>query len=137
MSLKNHYSMKTKKFFVLACLVLSCLGSVKGNSFSLSVTSEGLTPIVIVRHGTQSGAPRSIVEVQAEYDDVLSSVRLYLANAGTSVSVSIENLTTSEIYGDTVSGSGMALIPISGTSGVWLLTISLENGDVYEGEFEL
>lgn len=100
--------------------------------------NENVVIAIRLKPTTPSTAPRTIpAQISAEYNDVLNSVVATLANAGTSVDVSIENLSTGESYGDTVSGSGMALIPISGTSGVWLLTISLENGDVYEGEFEL
>jgi hypothetical protein len=51
--------------------------------------------------------------------------------------VTIENLTTGESTGDTVSGSGIAAIPISSTSGNWVITFVLLNGDEYEGEFNL
>jgi CheY-specific phosphatase CheX len=68
---------------------------------------------------------------------VSGSVFVYLANAGVSVDVTIENLTTGESTGDTVSGSGIAAIPISSTSGNCVITFVLLNGDEYEGEFNL
>ena len=132
--------MKTNKLIALACLILSCFGIVKAESLSQASDSAEMKPIVIVRHGNPStGAPRSqgTVEINAYYDDASCSVVATLANAGTSVDVSIENLSTGESYNDSVSGNGIAVLPISGSSGVWVITFTLSGGEVYEGEFEL
>ena len=112
-------------------------------AFSLSresaiLSKESIT-IKIKKPSNPPGGPRvpSAVQIEAEYDEVEGAVFVYLANAGVSVDVTIENLTTGESTGDTVSGSGIAAIPISGTSGTWVITFTLLNGDVYEGEFVL
>ena len=112
-------------------------------AFSLSresaiLSKESIT-IKIKKPSNPPGGPRvpSVVQIEAEYDEVSGSVFVYLANAGASVDVTIENLTTGESTGDTVSGSGIAAIPISGTSGNWVITFVLLNGDIYEGEFNL
>lgn len=131
--------MRKNKLITLACLFLSCFGFVKGNAFSLNSVSEALKPIIIIRHGDQSaGAPRSLpAEITAEYDDVLCSVVVSLANAGASVDVTIENLSTGENYSDTVPGNSLSVFPISGSAGSWVITFTPSSGDVYEGKFEL
>lgn len=126
---------------VIGMMTGVCMPKLQANSISNTniATSEEPILIRIKRPGDPTGAPRvpSAVRVEAEYDDVTGSVLVYLANAGTSVDVAIENLTTGESTGDTVSGSGIAAIPISGTSGTWVITFTLLNGDIYEGEFVL
>lgn len=96
---------------------------------------------ILIRHIPSDApeAPRSSSSsvVEAEYDDVLNSVVASLSNAGAVVDVSIENLTTGETYYDRVSGSGMSILPISGSSGCWRLTFTLGSGDAFVGEFEL
>lgn len=126
---------KIIKMVFAGILAIACLYGQKTMAFD----SEGRVTILI-RHIPSDApeAPRSLpAEISAEYDDVLNSVVATLANAGTSVAVSIENLTTGESYGDNVSGSGMAILPISGSSGLWVITFTLGSGEVFEGEFEL
>lgn len=133
----NSKKMKHKiiKMVFAGILAITCLYGQKSMAFD----SEGRVTILI-RHIPSDApeAPRSIpAEVSAEYDDVLNSVVASLVNAGTSVDVSIENLSTGESYNDSVSGNGIAVLPISGSSGVWVITFTLSGGEVYEGEFEL
>ena len=112
-------------------------------AFSLSresaiLSKESIT-IKIKKPSNPPGGPRvpSAVQIEAEYDELSGSVFVYLANAGASVDVTIENQSTGETSSNIVSGNGTAMIPFSGTSGTWVITFTLLNGDVYEGEFVL
>ena len=108
------------------------------NTKSFATDESAVAITIRLKPSVPPTAPRSLpAEITAEYDDVLCSVVASLANAGTSVDVSIENLSTGESYGDTVSGNGLAVFPISGSAGSWVITFTLSGGDVYEGEFEL
>lgn len=79
----------------------------------------------------------SAVRIDAYYDVELSSVCSFLTNAGTIVSVEISNLDTGETMSCSIPGSGLSVIPISGTTGEWVITYTLPTGSVYEGEFIL
>lgn len=131
--------MKTKTIYKAGKILLAVLLIAFSGREAISQEKKGETIVIRLKPGNHSGAPRvpSAVQISAEYDDVSGSVFVYLANAGASVDVTIENLTTGESTGDTVSGSGIAAIPISGTSGNWVITFVLLNGDEYEGEFVL
>lgn len=130
-------------FLLLVIGMMTGVGLPGLQACSLSNTNIGTAeePILIriKRPGDPTGAPRvpSAVQISAEYDDVSGAVIAYLANAGASVDVSIENLSTGESYDDAISGSGMSILPISGSSGTWVITFTLPGGDVYEGEFVL
>lgn len=130
-------------FLLLVIGMMTGVGLPGLQACSLSNTNIGTVeePILIriKRPGDPTGAPRvpSAVQISAEYDDVSGAVIAYLANAGASVDVSIENLSTGESYDDAISGSGMSILPISGSSGTWVITFTLPSGDVYEGEFVL
>ena len=132
--------MKAKTIIALAWMIMSCLGFAEEKSFSRTYVSDAMRPIIIVRHGTQSGgAPHapSNVRITAEYDDVACIVYAYLQNAGSLVDITIENQSTGSTTSNLVSGNGTAMIPISGCSGNWVITFVLLNGDEYEGEFVL
>lgn len=79
----------------------------------------------------------SAVRIDAYYDVELSSVCSFLTNAGTEVTMEISNLDTGETVSCSIPGSGFSVIPISGTSGTWILTYTLLSGKVYEGVFIL
>lgn len=131
--------MKKIIYFILVIgMMMGCALQVRANTEKGQTTSMEYI-FIKKKPGTIPGAPRdlSTAIVEAEFIESTSSVVVSLQNVGTTVGIQIENLSTNEVFSDTVSGSGVAVLPISGTSGVWLLTISLENGDVYVGEFEL
>ena len=53
------------------------------------------------------------------------------------VSATIENTTTGDIYSYTFDSADTALLPISCTGGLWSITLTLESGTKYVGEFYL
>ena len=79
----------------------------------------------------------SAVRIEAYYDEAVSAVCSYLTNVGTSVDVVLSNVDTGETMSSSIPGFGFSVIPISGTSGVWILTYTLSGGKVYEGTFIL
>lgn len=92
---------------------------------------------ILIRHSSSDweGAPRSEATVIAFYDTDLSCVFASLSNAGTSVDVEFINGTTDEVYEYIIPGSGSSVMPISGSSGYWTVSFTLESGDVYYGVF--
>lgn len=54
------------------------------------------------------------------------------------VAVEVTNTTTGEsYYEDVVSADGQAVITIAGTEGEYLLQMTTEDGDLYEGVFRI
>ena len=51
-------------------------------------------------------------------------------------SVQVQNLTTGEMFSDQCFGYSTAIY-LSGTSGIWQVTITLEDGSIYIGMFNL
>lgn len=95
--------------------------------------------VVRPRDSRPSDIPRtpSAVRIEAYYDEEISSVCSYLSNAGTVIAVSVSNLDTGETVSSSIPGSGFSVIPISGTTGTWILMYTLLSGKVYEGTFIL
>lgn len=53
------------------------------------------------------------------------------------ISTHIENLSTGEYYEYSFDSSEIAVLPISCTEGFWRITLTLDSGAVYVGEFEI
>lgn len=49
----------------------------------------------------------------------------------------VENNSTGEYYSDTFDSSEIAVLPISGTCGLWRITLTLEDGTEFVGDFSL
>lgn len=78
----------------------------------------------------------SIIPITAYYYDSLSCIGLtFLFDIG-EVTVTVSNLSTSEYYCYLVdSQNGSAIIPLSCTTGLWQLSISIDSGICYTGVF--
>lgn len=97
-------------------------------------------PIIIdIKDEHPSGIPKSpsAVSFQAYYDCATSEIVVTAQNAGTTVSVSVENFISGEEFLQAIPGNSVSYIPISGTSGFWQITLCLGDGSVYVGEFTL
>ena len=96
---------------------------------------------IIVRpsNDQQSTGPRmpSSIRIEAYYDADFASVCAYLVNAGETVDVEFNNLTTGDSFTFEIPGSGMSVMPIGGATGYWTITFTLSSGSVYFGEFEI
>ena len=129
----------------LLLLSVTCL--VGATCFSLYPTKAFAGPLnsrdgddVILIHPLPNnpiGGPRtpSSVSIEAALDTELYVIDVRLQNAGTSVTVDIENTTTGTTYQYHVSGDGADFLPISSTSGYWTITFTLQDGRVYGGCF--
>lgn len=53
------------------------------------------------------------------------------------VSATIENLSTGDFYSYTFDSADSALLPINGSAGFWTITLTLDNGTEFAGEFQL
>ena len=130
--------MKTNKFLQVAtiiCVAVFSVSAARGASLPIEdpTTPIVLTPIPEIAEGT----PRSPynVRIEAAFDWGYSAVDVRLQNAGTSVTVDIENATTGTSYEYFVSGDGSDSLPISSTPGFWTITFTLSDGSVYVGNF--
>lgn len=94
---------------------------------------------IIVRpsNDQQSTGPRmpSSTRIEAYYDADLASVCAYLINAGETVDVEFNNLSTGDSFTFEIPGAGMSVMPIGGAAGYWTVTFTLLSGAIYDGEF--
>lgn len=127
-------------------LLLSCLFVTNmGVSSSLCAeeiirTEEGDEELIIVRpREEEPDVPRTpnTTTIEAWYSWSISSVRASLANAGDSVQVAFNNLSTGEYYSFVVNGNGSSVMPISDSSGYWTVSFTLSSGVIYDGYFIL
>lgn len=123
-----------KPLLIIACLMLaitalsSPIGKTMGEVLNIPIQNPEDQP---------GGRPRSLPIFSASLDvdlNILSISSIY--NVG-EVDVVIENLTTGEYVEDSFNSSIPALFPISGNSGLWTITLSLESGEEYHGIFEI
>ena len=128
------HSFLTRLPFVMAAIFSLLL-------FAETISFAQAPQVILISHtsGDLPDAPRSpsITSIDAYYDYSSSSVCVYLINAGTTVSVEFVNLTTNETANYQIPGSGSSVLPISGNTGYWTVTFTLESGDEYSGEFIL
>lgn len=102
--------------------------------------SEDVKDIVISRPPLHpEGSPRSSSApiITASLDDELFIINLSFQNAGSTITVELENLDTLESSCVYLPGDGLYYLPFSGNTGSWVIHIFLENGDEYVGSFTL
>lgn len=101
--------------------------------------NNGDTPINIPINppiGTPSNKPRSLVEqdIEASYCAGVLTV-VFNENLGDS-NITVTNISSGEVWSDSVSGYGVATLFLSGDEGYYYISIETDNGQ-YTGEFEL
>lgn len=130
--------MKTNKLLhQLFCLVLATVGTLlfaEGRANNLRDQER----INIVQTPLESpGGPRSAVPFEAEYDDAPNYVILTCTSPCGDVSVALTS-TAGDWYQTVFDTSdGVLIIPVSGESGFYTLTITTSDNTVYVGEFNL
>lgn len=137
--------MSQKYLFHTAIILLSAglsIATLEAYAFcknNNTIKKDGDVIIIRTDEYPLPGTPRSVslTRIDAYYDYDTSCVYVNLSEAGSSVDVSISNTTTGESYALVIPGSGASVLPISGTSGYWTITFTLENGSVYYGYFVL
>lgn len=130
--MKNKHNMK--KFTTLTII---CIFSV----LMLSANTLGNHIRIVIKTPTSQNPtkkPRNIefIPIQCIYDCVNHYVSIeFIENIG-NVCIELTNLSTGEMAIEYVSsGDGYVIVPVSGTSGEYMLRISTDNDDVYEGTF--
>ena len=125
--MKKPFALVTTSLMLVITALASPIGKEMGEQLDVQITPRE----------EQLGRPRTTPIFTAYLDtdlDILSISALY--NVG-DVSAVIENLTTRESSEYVFASSSTALLPISGDSGYWRITLSLESGEDYYGVFFL
>lgn len=71
------------------------------------------------------------------FDEVFNTVYVAVREGLGPVSVAITHTSTNESFDMSVPGGTTGEIVISGTTGMWCVTITRQNGAVYSGSFEI
>lgn len=117
-------------------MLLLLVGGMAISNSAQAFTAEDVIPI-LQRPDTSNDAPRSVVPFFAEYDEMLSSVMLGCSDSIGDVTVTLTS-TAGDWYQTVFDTSdGAILIPVSGLSGYYVLTLETADHTVYEGEFNL
>lgn len=130
--------MKKTSALVLALLVGVAAMPVKATNKPSSLFDS--SEILVERKNEQNtNRPRvpSATRIEAYFNDETSSVELYLTAAGETVCIALDNAHTGESGATVVPGNGLSEIPFSASAGLWTITITLENGIVYQGCFTI
>ena len=123
-------------FKVAAFLILAGFMGTSGTT-DVSAGNDSAQIIIIPRSDEISGAPRTPV-----YNPFFAQVEDYTIWLGCSSSygsVDVELVSTAGDYSLTVfdTDDGLIMIPISGDSGHYTLTLTSESGMTFVGEFDL
>ena len=123
-----------KPLLFIACLMLaitalsSPIGKTMGEVLNIPIQNPEDQP---------GGRPRTLPIFSASLDVHLNFLSTpSISNFG-EVDVVIENLTTGEYVEDSFISSTGALFPISGNAGLWTITLILDGGEEFWGEFEI
>lgn len=129
--------MKTKQFLRMAvCCLLAMTGVWSAKAFMNQVDDGYTIPIHNVSQDPQ-GAPRNTVPFFAEYNETLSAVMLGCNDSIGDVTVTLESTAGDWYETEFDTSDGAVLVPASGLSGHYVLTIETADHTVYEGEFYL
>ena len=130
--------MKTNTILSFLCCLIVTAASFNPKALAFDNNACGDNTIIIHEVSNDlPGAPRSIVPFSAEYDDLLNSVVLSCVDDCGEVSVTL--VSTAGDWYQTVfdTEDGSIIIPASGDSGHYTLTIVTSDGATYVGEFVL
>ena len=120
--------------FIFALASLVCVLPMRGENPTIPQKE-----IPIKRVNNTSHPIRSLSEIQAYYNGMLSAVYTSVTFDLGEIDVTVTNCSTGEFWEDTFDSSisSQHLLQISGTSGFYEVTYTTERGDVYAGEFIL
>lgn len=130
--------MKTKMSLQKAIFLLVALMVVSGFAFASNRQMRDGVSITIHQVPNEAiGAPRTVCPFTAEYNETLSYVILRCSDSIGDATVSLTS-TAGDWYQTVFDTSdGTILVPASGLSGYYVLTIETSAHVVYEGEFYL
>lgn len=136
--------MKAKLFPGLTSLVVTITLVASFPSFAThhdtgTLIEDGtLVPILLQNpDALPGGAPRTAVPFFAEYFDTLSAVMLGSSESIGDVTVRLTSTAGDWYQTEFDTSDGAILVPASGLSGHYVLTIETSDHTVYEGEFYL
>lgn len=127
--------MRTNFKTVLTALALLSFSIV--STVAKSALSTGQDFITIVRSGSvDSNKPKapSSVRIECWIEDG-DDLWVGLQNAGNNVEVTLSSNGAANDYVYSLPGDSLNALPLPETSGMWTISITLENGDVYYGCF--
>ena len=106
---------------------------------SVSPTFIGDDPIIITFPPPPPGpgGNRSIAPISGYIDLGLEAAVLTFSSPSGMVTVCFDNNTSGYSFQGVVNGSGSVVIPLSLSSGFWIVTCIFPDGTVYYGEFEI
>ena len=128
-----------KKILLLVSFICLCAPLVKAQNGGGGEPPE---IIIIGEGGSGGGSPihyaPALIPIQAAYYPSLSTIMVLFQYDLGPVSVEIENQTTGE-YDQTLVNATQGVHPfvISGHAGIYEITFTLSNGQVYQGSFEI
>ena len=129
--------MKTNFFIVGICCLLFAMVSSSQKTFASEINLGDDNTIIIHQVSDDLlGAPRTLVPFSAEYNDLLNCVVLSCSDECGDVSITL--VSTAGDWYQTVfdTEDGYIIIPASGDSGHYTLTIVSSDGATYVGEFD-
>ena len=116
---------------LLVLAAIFCIMPMRGDS-----PPESSQEIPIRQSGSH-GSIRSLSEIQAYYNGMLSAVYTSVTFDLGEIDVTVTNCSTGEFWEDTFDSSSISqhLLPISSTPGLYEVTYTTSSGDLYEGTF--
>lgn len=124
-------------FIAILLCITSAIRPVKASTVN-GQDGDGIPIILIEQHPfEESGGPRSTSTIEAFLYSEMLTIEVYLRNAGESVTVDIESITSGETSQYIVPGNGSDILPISFISGIYTITFTLADGRIYYGEFSI
>lgn len=129
--------MRTKKILLLLCSLIIAASFTGLASENNTLLNDGESITIYQVPQKPINAPRSVVPFYAEYYDLMSTVMLGCSDSQGDVTVTL--VSTAGDWYQTVfdTEEGMILIPASGESGYYTLTIVTSDNTTYQGEFVL
>lgn len=127
--------MRTNIKLALTVMILLSLGVIYAGAKSTLAGDQEF--ISIIRIGSlDSNKPKapSSIRVECWIEDG-EELWVGLQNAGNNVEVTLSSNGAANDYVYSLPGDSLNALPLPETTGQWTITIALENGDVYYGQF--
>ena len=113
-------------------------------SSSIAIADNTTIPIrnkqgSVIENGNHPPKAPAFIPMEVYYNSSMSALMFtFIADLG-NVTVNVTNMSDGEWLEGTVNAQagGTALFPMSGEAGLYILTITLQNGTEYEGLFDI